>query len=148
MNNYLLDTNILLRLIEKTSPQHPMVLQALTQIATKNDSSFIVMQSITELWAVATRPIAANGLGYTTARVRTEVDGLLQRFDLLPENELIFEVWLELVTVNNVQGKPTHDARLVAAMMTHGIENILTINTADFKRFTQVNAVHPLEVTQ
>ena len=147
MNSYLLDTNILLRLIEKTSPQHKTVLQALTQIATKNDSSFIVMQSITELWAVATRPITANGLGYTTARVRTEVDGLLQRFDLLPENELIFEVWLELVTVYSVQGKPTHDARLVAAMMTHGIENILTINTADFKRFTQVKAVHPLEVS-
>lgn len=146
MNSYLLDTNILLRLIEKTSSQHSMVLRALTQIATKNDSSLIVMQSITELWAVATRPIVANGLGYTTARVRTEVDGLLQRFDLLPENELIFEVWLELVTVNNVQGKPTHDARLVAAMMTHGIENILTINTADFKRFTQVKPVHPLEV--
>lgn len=104
------------------------------------------MQSVTELWAVATRPLEANGLGYTTARVRTEVDGLLQRFDLLPENELIFDVWLELVTFNSVQGKPTHDARLVAAMMTHGIENILTINTADFKRFTQVSAVHPLEV--
>ena len=110
MNSYLLDTNILLRLIEKTSSQHPTVLQALTQIATKNDSSFVVMQSITELWAVAARPLEANGLGYTTARVSTEVDGLLQRFDLLPENELIFEVWLELVTFNSVQGKPTHDA--------------------------------------
>lgn len=35
MNSYSLDTNILLRLIEKTSFQHPTVLQALTQIATK-----------------------------------------------------------------------------------------------------------------
>ncbi len=146
MNSYLLDTNILLRLIDKTSSQHTMVLKALLQVTMKNDSAYIVMQSITELWAVATRPIEANGLGYSTTRVRTEIDGLLERFDLLPENPLIFELWLEMVTTHNVQGKPTHDTRLVAAMMTHGIEKILTINTTDFKRFTEIQAVHPLEI--
>lgn len=147
MINYLLDTNILLRLVDKTSSEHLTVSQALIQLAKQGDSTLIVMQNITELWAVATRPIAANGLGYSTMRTRTEIDGLLQRFDLLPENDLIFQIWLELVTINNVQGKPTHDTRLVAAMMTHGIEYLLTINTTDFKRFTEIKAVHPQEIS-
>ncbi len=143
---YLLDTNILLRLIDAKSLEHDVVKRALVNIYQAEDVAVIVPQNIIELWAVASRPTSANGLGFTLERTRTEIDDLLERYNLLSDQESLFGVWLELVTVHQVSGKQVHDTKLVAAMMTHGIENILTINTPDFKRFTQVNAVHPLEV--
>ena len=47
---------------------------------------------------------------------------------------------------HKVSGKPTHDARIVAAMIVHKIENILTLNPNDFKRFSEIKAVRPKDV--
>ena len=40
-----------------------------------------------------------------------------------------------------------HDARLVAAMIVHGIPNLLTFNLPDFKRFTEITVISPEEVS-
>ncbi len=44
-------------------------------------------------------------------------------------------------------GVNVHDARLVAAMLVHGLTHILTFNTPDFRRFSQITVVHPSEIT-
>ncbi|MCA1639831.1 MAG: hypothetical protein LC768_16145 [Acidobacteria bacterium] len=47
-----------------------------------------------------------------------------------------------------VSGKTTHDARIVAAMQTHKIENLLTFNVSDFKRYSgAINIFAPQDVT-
>ena len=45
-----------------------------------------------------------------------------------------------------VIGVNVHDARLVAAMLVHGLTHILTFNTTDFARYTEITAVHPTAV--
>jgi hypothetical protein len=40
-----------------------------------------------------------------------------------------------------VSGKNAHDARLVAAMLVHGIESILTFNTQDFFRYGEIRVL-------
>jgi predicted nucleic acid-binding protein len=47
--------------------------------------------------------------------------------------------------VVGVQGKQAHDARLVAAMKRHSINQILTFNTADFARYAEITAISPLD---
>ena len=144
---YLLDANILLRLADPTSNQHLLVSQALADLYARDDELLISMQGLAEFWAVATRPVNANGLGFPTKRTRAMIDEFRNLYGFVPDKAESLEIWLELVTIHQVIGKPTHDARLVALMDVYGIKHILTINTADFKRFTQVNAVHPLEVS-
>lgn len=39
-----------------------------------------------------------------------------------------------------------HDAKIVAAMKAHNIQNLLTFNAKDFKRYTFVKAVEPKNV--
>jgi len=39
-----------------------------------------------------------------------------------------------------------HDARLAAAMYVHHVSHILTLNVADFNRFSGLTAVHPAAV--
>jgi predicted nucleic acid-binding protein len=45
-----------------------------------------------------------------------------------------------------VSGVQVHDARLVAAMKTHGVTHILTFNVVDFQRYAdeEIIAVDPL----
>lgn len=143
---YLLDANILLRLADSTSGQHVLVSQSLAILYARDDELLISMQGFAEFWAVATRPTSANGLGFSTQQTRELIDEYLQVYGFVPDHAGSFEIWLELVTKNQVIGKPTHDARLVALMKAHKLETILTINTSDFKRFTEIKAVHPLEV--
>jgi len=51
----------------------------------------------------------------------------------------IYHEWRRLVTTYNVSGMSSHDARLVAAMRVHNIEEILTFNFKDFIRYTPEN---------
>jgi hypothetical protein len=45
-----------------------------------------------------------------------------------------------------VVGKNGHDARLVAAMMVHGLTHLLTFNVQDFRRYPGITAVTPADV--
>jgi predicted nucleic acid-binding protein len=81
----LLDTNILLRLAQPHHPSAPVAARALRALRANNETLHITQQNIVEFWAVATRPIAANGLGYSTEQATAEVDALKRLFVLLPE---------------------------------------------------------------
>jgi predicted nucleic acid-binding protein len=54
--------------------------------------------------------------------------------------------WRRLVVQYSASGLQVHDARLAAAMLTHGISHILTLNESGFSRFTGIFAVHPASV--
>ena len=84
-----------------------------------------------------------NGLGHTVAAAEVEVNRLKVIFPLLLDLPAIYGEWERLVIAHAVMGVKVHDARLVAAMLVHGVTDILTFNTDDFKRFSQVTAVHP-----
>ena len=64
-------------------------------------------------------------------------------FAFLQDERAIFGRWKDLVTRHNVKGKPAHDARLVAAMLRHGITHLLTFNESDFKRFPTIFCATP-----
>jgi len=110
-----------------------------------NEILYITQQNLVEFWAVTTRPVAANGLGYTTEQAAAEVGALKRFFDLLPELPLQDE-WERLVTYYSVSGKNAHDARLVAAMLLHGVGSILTFNAQDFVRYTEIRVLDAAKV--
>ena len=145
MPGYLLDTNILLRSSDDSSEHFELALGAVQTLLARGETLLLVPQNIYEFWAVATRPTRSNGLGWDVERVQREVSILTTRFTFLPDTQEVFEHWLELVTRFKVKGKQVHDARLVAAMQTHSVENILTLNVKDFERYP-VKPVHPEEV--
>lgn len=142
----LLDTNILLRLLQ---PHHPHFLPAersLTVLRRNGEVAHITFQNLVEFWTVITRPMSENGLGLTTEQAIAEVDNLTHLFVLLPEVPLL-AVWEYLVAAYRVSGKNTHDARLVAAMMVHGVDRVLTFNTQDFRRYREITAIDPRAVS-
>lgn len=53
---YLLDTNVLLRLAERTHPLQPVVRDALRSLRASGEELFFTLQNLAEFWSVATRP--------------------------------------------------------------------------------------------
>ncbi len=136
----LVDTNILLRLAQPHHPHAAIALRALRALRSNGEILHIVQQNLVEFWAVATRPLDANGLGYTVEQARNELAALKRIFNLLPELPLHDE-WERIVTAFGVSGKSVHDARLVAAMRVHEIDRILTFNTQDFERYAEIQVL-------
>lgn len=143
---YLPDTSVVVRLYDTQNPIFKSVNECFDKLRKNGDELVITPQVLVEFWAVATRPVSANGLGMTTEKAEKELENLQKLFTLLPEDENIFDEWKTLVTKHKVSGKPTHDARIAAAMIVHKVENILTLNPNDFKRFTEIKAVKPQNI--
>ena len=142
--NILLDTNILTRWVNTVDSHHAETVEALRLLRTNGHTLSLVPQNLYEFWVVATRPIAVNGLSMTSDETRTELEQFSPPlFTLLLDERAILPRWQELVTKYDVKGKPAHDARLVAAMIRHGLTHLLTFNVRDFIRFTEISAIHP-----
>jgi len=144
--DYLIDTNIILRLSEPAHPMHGEALQSVKKLFGDGHNLCLIPQNLIEFWNVATRPANKNGLGWTTAQTDTEVADLESIFTILPDSPAIYAEWRRLVVIHSVSGKQVHDTRLAAAMNIHNITNLLTFNTEDFKRFSNIIATSPATV--
>lgn len=141
----LVDTNVLLRSIQAQHPQMATATRALNVLIGVNQDLRIAQQNVVEFWAVATRPVSKNGLGLSIEQAIVEVEIVRENFEMLPELPLD-EEWQRLVTRYRVSGKSVHDARLVAAMLVHGVDRILTFNTQDFTRYAEIQPIDPAQV--
>lgn len=131
----LLDTNILVRLANGQDPGRTPVLNTLRQQVLQGSQLFLVPQNLYEFWAVATRPQQVNGLGITPDQARQEIERFTLAYEVLPETSAVFQHWLNLVSTHAVSGRPSHDARIAAAVQAHGLDALLTLNAPHFKRF-------------
>lgn len=132
---YLLDTNILLRRADQQNPAHPTAIEAVARLLAEGATMCITAQNLIEFWAVATRPAEKNGLGWDAAKTQSELAKLQAAFTLLPDSPAILPRWERLVQLYGVQGVQVHDTRLAAVALVYGVENLLTFNAKDFRRF-------------
>jgi predicted nucleic acid-binding protein len=142
----LVDTNVLLRLVEPRHAKHAASSRAVRELRAAGHTLCVVPQIHYEFWVAATRPISQDGLGLTAA----EAESMLKRlghplFRMLRDERAIYEPWRELVGQLSVLGKQAHDARLAAAMVRHGVTHLLTGNLDDFRRFSAVKLIDPEE---
>jgi predicted nucleic acid-binding protein len=141
--NYLVDTNVLLRSVQKSHPTQSEAVRAINILLRNTEAVSVIPQNLIEFWAVATRPDINNGLGLSVDETPLHLTYFKSVFTLLPDTDGIFEEWERLVAQHQVLGKQVYDARLAAAMSVHNLTHLLTFNTADFKRFSFITAVSP-----
>jgi predicted nucleic acid-binding protein len=94
---YLVDTNILLRLVQKNSPMHLDTQRAILTLKKQGEFLCIIPQNIIEFWAVATRPLDKNGLGLSINQAEEESEKLKKIFILELDTPQIFTEWESLV---------------------------------------------------
>lgn len=142
----LVDTNVLLRCAQPAHSQYATAKSAVKTTRMRGFIPCIVPQVIYEYWVVATRPVAQNGLGLTTAVAEADATQIIEQFHLFRDERAIFGRWQRLVVQHEVHGKTAHDARLVAAMTRHKLTHLLTFNDTHFARFEGLTIVHPNHV--
>jgi predicted nucleic acid-binding protein len=128
----LLDTNVLLYLANPAAPEHASAKAAVAKLLVGDERPVIAAQVLYEFWSVATRPATANGLGWSVAQARAEVETVRARFFLLEESPAVIDLWLDLAVAHGLKGKRIHDVHLVATMKANGVTRLLTFNAADF----------------
>jgi predicted nucleic acid-binding protein len=143
---YLLDTNVLLRLYQPNSPEFSSIRRAVNSLHRADAALYYLSQNIVEFWNVSTRPIAQNGYGLSSAETNEVAKQIEKAFILLPDVEAIHHEWRRLVLAHGVSGAKVHDARIVAAMIVHGVRQILTLDGRDFERYTEIASVSPQNI--
>lgn len=139
----LVDTNVLLRSAQPSHSQYTTAVKAIQSLRLAGQMLCIVPQVLYEYWVVATRPVQGNGLGMTAAEADSDVQMLLSRFRFFRDERAVFERWHQLVQQHRVVGRRAHDARLVAAMKRHRINEILTFNCGDFRTYRGITVLDP-----
>ena len=74
---------------------------------------------------------------------QVQVARVKRLFRFLPDLPTLFAEWEALVGAHACHGRVSYDARLVAAMRTHGITQLLTFNGPDFARFPGLTILDP-----
>jgi predicted nucleic acid-binding protein len=138
------NSNILLRISRRDDPDHGIVDGALERLLREDAALYYTHQNIAEFWNVWTRPADKNGFGLSGETAEREIGKFEGMMEFAADNAGVYERWRQIVWDCRVKGVQVHDARLVAAMLVHGIPNLLTLNVADFARYAGVIvAVHP-----
>jgi predicted nucleic acid-binding protein len=144
--SYLADTNILLRLVEPSHSMHPDAYGAVEALLDRGETLYTLLQNIAEFWNVCTRPADKNGLGFSPAKTKVELKKLEAIITVVADIPPIYLFWRSLVVLHAVSGVQVHDARIVAAMIAHGIRHLLTFNGTDFKRYPGITLLAPQDV--
>ncbi len=139
----LVDTNLLLRARQPDHPHHQPAVEAMARLAQEGYELGLCVQNVVEFWVVATRPLEANGFGWSAETTAQALAELLPEFTLHPDPPDLLERWLDLVTRFNVVGVRAHDARIAALMLAHGLRYVLTFNAGDFDRYPDLICLDP-----
>jgi predicted nucleic acid-binding protein len=141
---HLLDTGILLRLLDREAEAHATVRQAVRALKERDQECVCTLQNLCEFWNVCTRPESARGsmgLPFDQAWRRLRAVGRIA--GILPDLPAVVDRWRQLVQIHEVRGVQVYDTRLVAAMDVHRLTHLVTLNPGDFRRFSHLTVLTP-----
>ncbi|MCP4136080.1 MAG: type II toxin-antitoxin system VapC family toxin [bacterium] len=141
---YFIDTNILVyaTLEDFDEKKHKLSKGALEKKYEQGAQYYISTQILRELYAIITNnKYLSNPLSPETAK--DVISYYQSEFNLLLITKDVISRLLEIVSGKNIKGQKIHDATIAATMIEHDINNIITFNDKDFRKFTELNAIVP-----
>ena len=137
------DTNVLLRATITQFPLHQDAKKLVAQQLVDNVELWISRQVIREYIAQSTRPQAFMN-PMTFAQVDAQVKSMRTLFKIADDTEQVTDQLLKLLADYPTGGKQVHDANIVATMLVHKIDTLMTTNVKDMKRFEDKINLMPL----
>lgn len=129
-----IDTNILVYAVSSDSPFHSLAKKILEQKLKNEYELWISPQVIREYLVVMSRSeiLMQRQTMKEVIRDFKKVSGL---FSIANDTTNGTEKLYELIEKYDVKGKNIHDANVVATMLVNSIQEIITQNVKDFRRF-------------
>lgn len=143
-NAVFIDTNILVYANLALSPFHIQATERLRSLAEQGIDLYISRQTLREYLAAMTRRSDLTGTIPIESLV-ADVRYFASYFRLVEDNSLVTARLLTIMAEIPIGGKQVHDANIVATMLVYGIPQLLTHNTSDFARFSELITVLPLQ---
>ena len=137
------DTNVLVFDTQATAPWHVEANQILTAYHTAGAALWIGRQVLREYLVTVSRPQIFSA-PLPMATLVADVKQFEKLFTIAEDGPAVTMQLLSLLLAVACGGKQIHDANIVATMMAHGVQKVLTHNVADFKRFAGHVTVIPL----
>ena len=130
-----IDTNVLVNSRIPGAPDHAAARASLERAFGAPEPLRISRQVIREYLAVVTRrqPWPVN---ITREDALDDVSRLIGSFEILEDGPAVTETLTALCREVSVGGQQIHDANIVATMLAHGENRLLTFNVADFRRYS------------
>ena len=133
----LIDTNVL---VYSTVSGHAWHQQARHWVSALQEDGIqlcVTPQILREYLVVLTRGSVFEK-SFSVEQVLAQMQAFLPAFALLDETRASAQQLQDLVRQYNVRGKQIHDANVVAVMLTHGIQRLVTYNRSDFERYAEI----------
>lgn len=129
-----IDTNVLVNARIPGAPDHGAARASLERAFVSPEPLRISRQVIREYLAVVTRtqPWPVN---ISREDAFDDVSRLIGAFQILEDGPVVTERLVALCREVPVGGQQIHDANIVATMLAHGEDRLLTFNAADFRRY-------------
>ena len=139
-----LDTNVLVYANVEESPFHEAAFTAIETRYTAGIVLWISRQVLREFLATLSRPQRFTNPRPVSTMIE-RVRFFQGRFQIAEDNPQVTERLLALMEQIPTGGRQVHDANIVATMQAYGIRHLLTHNTDDFKRFSGLITLLPIE---
>jgi predicted nucleic acid-binding protein len=128
------DTNILVCATQATSPHRVAAHRGLQRFSATEARMCLSRQVLREYLSVVTRPqLFLNPV--PIAEALDDVVRFASSFEILKDGPEVGERLLDLCRRVTLAGRQVHDANIVATMLAHGEDRLLTMNCSDFRRF-------------
>ena len=129
-----IDTNVLVRARFTAAPEHAVARGRLRSALGGIEPVRISRQVAREYLAVVTRPQTWSAPLAMPDALR-DVDWFLSRFELLEDGPEVTRLLTLLCREVPVAGRRVHDANIVATMLAHAEDRLLTFDLQDFRRY-------------
>lgn len=139
------DTNILIYATNESSPWYGAANTALQTARQRSVELILSTQVLREYLAAATRPAKTGNL--PLSKILANFQTFQTDFTVVEETKSGLAFLADFLRTIPLGGKQIHDANIVATMLTYNIPTLLTHNTDDFKRFSHLITVLPLDAS-
>lgn len=133
MSKVLVDTNILVYGIDEDSAffkrSRKILEQDITQLVTTS-------KNLIEFLAVITKSSGYN-LNYETAL--EIVEEIIQGIEIVYPKPESMAIFLDLINLYKPKGLKVHDFEIISIGLAHGVHEVATINTKDFKLVKEIS---------
>ena len=137
------DTNVLVYASLAQSPLHDAAIAALNALRDEGTRLWVSRQVLREYAAVLTRSQATT-LQDPIATAIADIRAFETLFQIAEDGPAVTAQLLDLMDNVPVGGKQIHDANIVATMLAHDLNRLLTHNVKDFRRFSAHITLLPL----
>ena len=135
MNKILIDTNILVYLIDEDSKFHH---SSKTLIQNPDHQLYTTSKNLAEFLVVLTR---SGEVSVSINDALALLDDLLRSFHILYPSKYSANIFKELLFKYKPHGLKIHDFEIVSIGLANGVHKVATINKDDFKNINEIELI-------